>query len=124
MHALPAQGIADDYASPAIYFGYRDHNRTLDAIGHWDRDSLPVTVTGAGEPESVPSLEVTHEILPILGAAPVLGRGFSEADDRPGSAPTAIISHGYWHRRVDGANPVGQTLTVEGVRREIIGVLP
>ena len=124
VHELPSQGLDQYYASPAIYFGYRDHNRTFDAIGHWDWDSSPVTVTGAGEPESVSSLEVTYEILPILGATPVLGRGFSEADDRPGSAPTAIISHGYWQRRFAGANPIGQTLTVEGVPREIVGVLP
>jgi predicted permease len=124
VHEVPSLGLDQFYASPAIYFGYRDHNRTFDAVGHWDWDSSPVTVTGAGEPESVPSLEVTHEVLPILGAAPVLGRGFSEADDRPGSAPTAIISHGYWQRHFAGANPVGRSLTVEGVSREIIGVLP
>jgi predicted permease len=124
VHELPALGIDQYYASPAIYFGYRDYNRTLEAIGHWDWDSSPVTVTGAGEPESVPSLEVTHEVLSILGARPMLGRGFSEADDRPGSTATAIISYGYWQRRFGGVDPLGQTLTVEGVPRQIIGVLP
>jgi putative ABC transport system permease protein len=124
VHEVPSIGIEQYYASPAIYFGYRDHNRTFDAVGHWDWDSSPVTVTGGGEPESVPSLEMTHEVLQILGATPILGRGFSEADDRPGSAPTAIISHGYWQRRFGGTNPIGRTLTVEGVPRQIIGVLP
>ena len=110
--------------SAATYFGFRDHNRTFDAIGHWDWDSSPITVTGNGEPESVPGLEVTHEVLPILGAQPGLGRGFTPADDRPGAAPTVVISYGYWQRRFGGTNPIGRTLVVEGVPREIIGVLP
>ncbi|MGH7555568.1 MAG: ABC transporter permease, partial [Longimicrobiales bacterium] len=124
VHQVPSLGIEQWYASPAIYFGYRDHNRTFEAIGHWDWDGSPATVTGVGEPESVPSLQVTHEVLPILGATPIIGRGFTEADDRPGAAPTVLISHGYWQRRFGGANPVGQVLTVEGVPRQIIGVLP
>ena len=88
-------------ASPAAYFGYRDHNRTFDAIGHWDWDSSPVTVSGDGEPESVTSLEMTHEVLPILGATPIAGRTFTAEDDRPGAAPTVMISHGYWQRRFE-----------------------
>ena len=111
-------------ASPAAYFGYRDHNRTFDAIGHWDWDSSPVTVSGDGEPESITSLEMTHEVLQILGATPVAGRTFTAADDRPGAAPTVVISHGYWQRRFGATPAVGQTLMVEGVAREIIGVLP
>jgi putative ABC transport system permease protein len=110
--------------SPAAYFGYRDHNRTFDAIGHWDWDSSPVTVTGDGEPESVTSLEVTHEVLPILAATPMAGRTFSAEDDRPGAAPTVMISHGYWQRRFGGTPAIGRTLMVEGVAREIVGVLP
>jgi predicted permease len=81
-------------------------------------------VTGTGEPESVQSLEVTHEVLAILGVAPVLGRGFTAADDVPGSTPTAIISHGYWQRRFGGADPLRATLVVNGVPRQVIGVLP
>jgi putative ABC transport system permease protein len=124
VHEAPGVRIDEYYASPAIYFAYRDHGQAFDAVGLWDWDSSPVTVTGVGEPESVPSLEVTREILPILGATPILGRTFSEADDRPGSAPTAVISYGYWQRRFGGVNPVGQTLVVEGVARQVIGVLP
>jgi putative ABC transport system permease protein len=124
VHEAPGMGIDTMTASPAIYFGYRDHGRVFDAVGMWDWDSSPVTVTGAGEPESVPSIEVTHEILPMLGAQPIAGRGFRPSDDAPGAAPTAMISYGYWQRHFAGANPVGRVLVVEGVPRQIIGVLP
>ncbi|MPY87053.1 MAG: FtsX-like permease family protein [Luteitalea sp.] len=118
-------GLANLSSSPPIYFTYRDHNEAFEAVGHWDWDSSPVTVSGSGEPEAVEGIEVTHEVLAILGAQPIVGRGFSQADDRPGSAPTAIISYGYWQRHFGGGGDVlGETLVVDGVPRQVIGVLP
>ena len=73
VHEARGVGISRILASPAVYFGYRDHSRTFEAVGLWDWDTSPVTVTGAGEPESVRSVEVTHEVLGILGATPVAG---------------------------------------------------
>src|SRR5918996_1495047 len=124
VHEAPGLGIPRILASPAVYFGYRDHSRTFEAIGLWDWDASPVTVTGIGEPESVRSVEVTHEVLGILGPALSLGRSFRSSDDAPGAAPTAVISYAYWQRRFGGANPIGRTLVVDGIAREIIGVLP
>ena len=124
VHEAPGAGIPRVLASPAVYFGYRDHNRTFEAVGLWDWDSSPVTITGAGEPESVRAVEVTHEVLGILGASTTLGRSFNSSDDATGGVPTAIISHGYWMRRFGGASPLGRTLVVNGVAREVIGVLP
>src|SRR5262245_11937477 len=112
VHEAPGAGIPRMLASPAVYFGYRDHSTTFEAVGLWDWDSSPVTVTGTAEPESIRSVEVTHEVLAILGAAPVVGRRFNEGDDRPGSAPTAIISHAYWQRHFGGRNPLEQSLIV------------
>ena len=67
----------------------------------------------------------THELLPLLRVKSLLGRTFSEADDRPGSPKTVILSYGYWQRRFGGAAGVlGETLVVDGAPHEIIGVLP
>ena len=123
VHQAPNLGIGRLYASSAIYFTYADHNRTFDGVGYWDWDKSPVTVSGSGEPEAVQSLEVTHEVLALLGGEPILGRRFTAEDDRPGSLPTAVISHRYWQRKLGGADPLGRTLVVDGVPRQIIGVL-
>ena len=60
----------------------------------------------------------------MLGATPIARPQLQSSDDVPGAAPTAIISYAYWQRRFGGARPVGRTLVVDGVAREIIGVLP
>jgi predicted permease len=124
VHAAPEFGLEALFASPAIYFTYRDENESFESIGLWDWDNSPATVIGSGTPESVPSLEVTHEVLGILGAEPILGRTFTDADDTPGYAPAVVLSFGFWQRQFGGASPLGQTLQVDGVVREVIGVLP
>ena len=77
------------------------------------------------EPERVPVIQATHEVLPILGAVPLLGRLTNLQDDLPDSPPVALLSYGLWQRRLGGdPSVVGRTVQVNGVSREVIGVLP
>src|SRR5262245_19909297 len=46
VHQAPGIGLGELFASPAMYFAYRDHSRTFESVGLWDWDSSPVTVTG------------------------------------------------------------------------------
>jgi predicted permease len=109
-------------ASTAIYFTYRDNNRSFDSVALWTR--RPATITGAGSPEEIRALATTFEFLPMLGANPASGRLFTSSDDQPGSPRTVILSHSYWQRRFGGANVLGRILTVDGEPHEVIGVLP
>ncbi|HZM58883.1 MAG TPA: ABC transporter permease [Vicinamibacterales bacterium] len=123
VHQAPGVNQDELAASPAIYFTYRENNRTFESVALWFSNTA--SVTGAGDPEEVQRLESTHELLPLLRVTPLVGRTFSEADDQPGSPGTVILSYGYWHRRFGGAAAVvGKTLVVDGAPHEIIGVLP
>ena len=112
--------------SVADYFIYREQGRTFQDIGIYYTDAhFSHIVTGLGEPDQVPGLDVTDGILPILGVAPILGRTFTRADDSPGSVKTAMLTFGYWRRKSGGdRSVVGRTITVDGQSRQIIGVLP
>jgi putative ABC transport system permease protein len=63
-----------------------------------------------------------------LGVPPILGRTFTDADDRRGGGadgPVAVISYAYWQRRYEGdPRAVGQTIDIERVPFTIIGVTP
>jgi predicted permease len=122
-HEAPGLGFEILNQSPALHFTYQDENRVFDSIGMWDNAS--VTVTGVAEPEWVRAMRVTEDTLALLRVNPVLGRVFTTEDDQPGSPETVLLGYNYWQRRFGGgADAIGQTLTINGRPREIIGVLP
>ena len=61
----------------------------------------------------------------MLGVEPVLGRNFTADEDRPGGEPVVLISHRFWQRQFNGDRSVtGHAITLDGVPRTIVGVLP
>ncbi|HTV82809.1 MAG TPA: ABC transporter permease [Acidobacteriaceae bacterium] len=109
--------------APFLYFTIRDQNKTLEDIGAYTGDSL--SVTGTGEPEHVRGLDVTEGVLPILGVKPTLGRLFTRQDDTASAPETVMLSYAYWQKKFGGARSViGQSITVDGKPRLIVGVLP
>ena len=122
-HTAPGVNIKDLLSSPSNYFIYREQNQSFQDVGMMASDS--VSVTGVGEPEQAPVMRVTDGIVPILGIAPMLGRGFTRQDDLPNNPPTVVLMYGYWQRKFGRKqSAVGQTLTVDGKLNTIIGVMP
>jgi putative ABC transport system permease protein len=82
------------------------------------------TVDGASPAERTRAARVTANYLSILQVPPRLGRDFIEKDDQPGAAKVVLISERLWRNRF-GALPfvLGQRLNVDGVPREIVGVV-
>jgi putative ABC transport system permease protein len=77
------------------------------------------------EAERVSSARVSYNFLSVLGVPPQLGRDFRESDDVPHCKKVALISDGLWKRRFGRSRGViGQSIMLDGVQREIIGVLP
>jgi predicted permease len=68
---------------------------------------------------------VAPGFLAFLGAHPVKGRLFTDADGVEGSAGVLLLSDGFWRRNF-GADPdiVGRSLIVNGDPQTIAGVLP
>ncbi|MFN2399371.1 MAG: ABC transporter permease [Gemmatimonadaceae bacterium] len=122
-HTAPGIGIRQVEQSEGTYFLYRGENRAFEGIGAYDEDA--VNLTGGDEPERVASVSITAGLLPILGIPPLRGRWITEAEDQPGVPPVALIGESLWRRKFD-ADPgiVGRTIQVNGVSREIVGVMP
>jgi predicted permease len=107
---------------------FADWQRNLtsfEQIGAWAGDAPDVfTVTGAGTPERVSGLRVTHQLLAMLGATPAAGRLFRRGDDEPGVAQTVVLSYGYWQRRFAGdSDVVGRSIAIENEPHTIVGVV-
>ena len=119
----PGVNFPDADPAPFLYFTYREQGRSFQSVGlyRWNTQS----VTGFAEPVEAQCLNVTAEVLPILGVQPALGRWFSESDATPGSPQTAVLSYGWWQARFGGDRSViGRHIIVNGISRNVIGVMP
>ena len=122
-HEAPGLGFPEVNQSPALHFTYDAEGRAFESVGMWDNSAA--SVTGLQEPEQVEVMMVTHQTLPLLGATPLMGRSFTPEEDSPDGPQTVLLGYGYWQERFGGDPDVlGRTLTVNGISREIIGVMP
>ncbi|HEY1249979.1 MAG TPA: ABC transporter permease [Thermoanaerobaculia bacterium] len=68
---------------------------------------------------------VTGNYFDGLGVRPVLGRTITPADDRPGAAPVAVVSHAFWKSAFGGDPSVlGRVVTLNRTAFTVIGVTP
>src|SRR5712691_2011812 len=81
-----------------------------------------------GETAFVDGLWTSGSFFDALGVPAMLGRTFSDVDDRPGGGsdgPVAVISYAFWQRRFGGAaDAVGRAIRLDSVTFTIVGVMP
>jgi len=121
-HDVPGIGL-HGRSAPFLYFTYADQSRSFQSIGVWRENSN--NLTGLAEPEHERSLELTSEVLPMVGVQPLLGRLFSAADAAPGAPLTAMLAYGLWRDKFGAdAAMIGRNIIIDGLPRQVIGVLP
>ena len=109
--------------SPPDYVDWRRDNSVFAEVAAYDGDSYPLTGNGAAE--QLPAADVTGGFFAVMGTPPRLGRTITDDDDREGARDVVVLSYALWARRF-GSNPgiIGQPLHIDGVSREVIGVMP
>jgi putative ABC transport system permease protein len=106
------------------YRDWRDGNGTFESLAAFQWRSLTISDT-QGEPERFQGAAVSANLFRLLGIAPVLGRDFEPADDRPGAEPVIILSHEVWTQRYGSdQNVIGRGIPINGRPHTIIGVMP
>jgi predicted permease len=118
----PGLGIAEDWFSTAQYFDIKAAGGDFDAVGIAIGGNY--NLTGDGAPERIGVVRVSSNFLPLIGAQPLLGRSFEAAEDRAGSAGTAILNHGFWMRRFGGAQVIGKPIVLNGQLFQVVGIMP
>ena len=118
-----AEGLDRSEVSAATYIDWRDRTRAFERIGIYRYRGF--TLTRGDDAERVSSVDVSPALFQLLGVAPLVGRTFSDEDERPGSERQVLLSHGAWTRRF-GQDPrvVSQTLQLDGATHTIVGVMP
>jgi putative ABC transport system permease protein len=109
--------------APVTYEALRPRLTTLDHLAAYT--SADVQLTGRGEPLKVQALEVSPNFFATLGVNPTRGRTFLSGAAAPDDDRAAIVSDRLWRTSL-GADPaiVGQSITLDGLPRTLVGVLP
>ncbi|MFL5391341.1 MAG: ABC transporter permease [Myxococcales bacterium] len=109
--------------SPLEVADYRAQATTLRGVV--EHHSMYFTLLGRGEPRRVQTGVVSWQFFDVLGVRPILGRGFSADDEKPGVAPVVLLGNEFWHRALGGdPSAVGSTFVMNDKVHTVIGVLP
>jgi putative ABC transport system permease protein len=104
-------------------FDYREFARTLTDVAFWANTSH--NLTDAGEPVRLNVGLVSANTFDVLGTRPLLGRTFSEDDDRPNAPPVAMLGNGLWQTHFGGDRGlIGRRIMLNDIPVEVIGVMP
>ena len=113
------------YGSAAFprYLDWRAHQRPFTDLGAWSPRGM--TMAGPEGPERVSGATASSSYFKVIGSPPLIGRWFTEDEDRRGGPRLAVISEGLWRRRFGGAaSAIGRDVQVDGELYTVVGVAP
>ena len=131
---FPSFGFDEFWVSPPEYFEYRELNRSFAAVGAFTTGEA--NLLAGDSPRRVRTANVDEHLLHALGIRPTHGRLFLSgetdvsgpppAPGQPAPAPPriAILSYELWQAAFGGRPMLGQSVEVNGARREVIGIMP
>lgn len=105
------------------YLEFRHMDQLFDGLATFDANG--VDVTGAGDPVHLLAGNVTIDFMRVFGVKPIVGRTFTGDDDLGKAGQTVVLGNSLWRERF-GADPqvLGRKISLDGVDRTIIGVMP
>jgi putative ABC transport system permease protein len=119
---------ADEFDDPTLSYldlrDWREASTSFAGFGAEQGRSMTL-VDGTGEPARYLGGAVSHDMFPVLGIAPALGRNFTAEEDSPAGGRAVIISDNIWRTRYQSDPGVlGKVVTVNAMPRVVVGVMP
>jgi putative ABC transport system permease protein len=120
LESVDSTGASISTVSSANWSDWKRLNRTLSASAIYREGRVSVGI--AATALRAQSAYVTAGFFDAVGARFRAGRGFDSASVASGEGG-AVISEGFWRRELGGSASVGATITVNGNRTPVIGIL-
>jgi putative ABC transport system permease protein len=118
-----SRGFDNNTISPPEILAWRSDSGAFEDLAAYSQRSC--VLTGNGDAEEDACEIVSSNLFPLLGATPLRGRLFSFSDDQEGAPRVAILSYGFWQRRLGGdGNAIGRAIQLNGASYTIVGVMP
>src|SRR5882724_389509 len=91
------------------------------AASRYNYDNL----TRVEKPTSLTGSFVTQDYFRVLGEKALIGRTFTREDAAANAKPTVLLGYDLWQKQFGGRREiVGETVTLDDVLHEVIGVMP
>jgi predicted permease len=116
------RGFDKTWVSDAELIDYQTRIGAFEEVGGWS--VLQVNLTGDGDPIRIGAALVTPNLFSTLGVRPFLGRGFTGAEADQVPSTVVVLSYELWQTRFGGADVIGRPVQVNGITREIVGIMP
>ena len=106
------------------YQDMRRRTATFASLGAFRGVTMNLSDSGQ-PPERVNGVLVSANAFEILRQPPLLGRGFTTADEARGAEPVALIGYSVWQSRYGGdPGVIGRAVKINEVPATIVGVMP
>jgi putative ABC transport system permease protein len=105
------------------FLSWREQAQSFEALAAIASNNY--TLTGAGEPEQLSGNRISPVLTRVLGIPPLVGRDFTDDEEKPSAAPVAMIGEGLWKRRFGSDSAIiGRTIILNGAPTTVVGVAP
>jgi predicted permease len=108
----------------SAYLTVRDSGLAFSALMAQGDDARPITLVHRDSVRQVRATYVSANYFSSLGVSLAQGRGFLPEEERVGGGPVMVLGHRTWQRLGADPNIVGQFLSANGVRCQVVGVAP
>jgi putative ABC transport system permease protein len=117
-------GLSKFWVSPPEFDDLRRDCRTsCESVAAWSNGTA--SIAGGDRPVRVEANYATHELLPMLGVKPILGRWFDKSEDHPGDQEVIVLGYNVWQSTFGGdPSVIGRKILVDAMPMTVIGVMP
>jgi len=117
------RGVDFDWVSFPNYHDWAEQNKAFQYMAAYKFHAL--NLTNVSQAQMLFGIKASANLLPTLGAEPILGRNFRPEEDEPGRDHEVILGYDTWTQWF-GADPqiIGKAITLSGELYTVIGVMP
>ncbi len=121
----PGAGVAVSDNGVPDYYDRLEALTALDGLAMYRQNGMTIGGGAGADAERILGLQATPSFFDVLRVQPLHGRLFGPQDAEVGQDNTVVLTYGFWQRTFGGRDTaLGETLRINGVPLEIVGVLP
>jgi predicted permease len=118
------EGFNYNVVAPADFYDWRAQTHGFEDMAAWRRSQFNLTGEHGELPELVTARGGSWNLFPLLGVHAVIGRTFTESEDRPDGTAVMLTWNLFERRFAGDPSIVGRQIHLDAKPYTVVGVLP